>query len=255
MPGALINLLWLPAAPLLFLQGCWTRLRTPRLTAAPGPCHGRVDGYTPPVRLGVFGESPAAGYGLADVRESVGCLVASSIARMTGRAVDWQIVARDGWTARDLCAALDGALHGPGGLDLALIALGVNDSLRLRSVHHWTEDVRALIERLNALAGRPRLLIAGVPPIDRFPVLYPPLSWFLGSRSRALDRSLAALVETWPQTARVPTRLSPGDRDLFATDGFHPSAIGHLRWADALTPAALALLGEKTSSTAYRSTT
>ena len=56
--------------------------------------------------------------------------------------------------------------------DLVVVALGVNDTLRLRSRRHWRERITRVLDVLQPqLAPAGQVLLAGVPDLGAFPAL------------------------------------------------------------------------------------
>lgn len=221
-------------APVLVHQGRRVRERTPVLPEAAGdrsgtefPVPAGRDGH----RLGllVVGESTAAGVGVSDQREGLARQLAVELAQRRGHPVTWTVCARTGatagFTARELVPAA------PVGQDLAVVVLGVNDALRLRSGRAWRERVGRVLEALEPhLAPGGRVVLAGVPDLGSFPALPHPLRAVLGLHARALDRQLQRLASHRRAVLHVPAPQMSGE-GLFATDGFHPSASTYARWA------------------------
>lgn len=230
-------------APVLVYQGRRVRATTPRLPEAPGPRTGQIAGAGAGVELLVLGESPAAGVGAADHQEALAGQVARTLAAQTGRAVRWRVLARNGATAataRDelLASALEIAA------DVAVVALGVNDTLRLRSPGRWTSDLRRLIEVLRERCGAVPVVLAAVPPMGVFPGLPQPLRGVLGLRAAVLDRAAARLAGEVDAVRHVSVPLPPGTVDaFFCADRFHPSPYGYALWGAELGRAAAAALG------------
>ncbi|MCW5893267.1 MAG: hypothetical protein KIT14_22355 [bacterium] len=67
-----------------------------------------------------------------------------------------------------------------------------------------------------------------------------PLRAFLGLRAAAFDAATRALARE--RGLAVAPALPPLTPEVFAPDGFHPSARGDAAWADGLAAAALPLL-------------
>jgi lysophospholipase L1-like esterase len=129
--------------------------------------------------------------------------------------------------------------------DIAVIVLGVNDSLRFHGPRRWIHDLDRLVAEIRRRCGPVPVVIAGVPPMHRFPALPAPARQILGWRSARLHRATVAYVAGRADLAYVPlpdemqTRLE----NLFCEDGFHPSAAGYALWADLLAGAAVRMLG------------
>lgn len=216
-------------APVLVPQGRLVRRRTPVLPEAAGPRTGLEGTGAEPLRLVVLGESPAAGVGVAEQRDGLACRLAAEVAGRRGVSVAWTVCARTGATAgyvgRELVPAA------PTGQDLAVVVLGVNDSLRLRSRRAWRSDVGRLLDDLAShLAPGGRVVLTGVPDLGAFPSLPQPLRAVLGWHARALDRQLSLLADRRPGVQHVPGPPLTG-REMFAVDAFHPNADSYARWA------------------------
>jgi lysophospholipase L1-like esterase len=231
----------------ILAQAVYVKRKTPRLPGAAGPTEGLVPGAGEPFRLVVLGESTVDGVGAATHEEALtGCL-ARELAR-DGRAVRWRAVGRTGANARTVRAELVPLLHlpphhhprsgrsgaaGRPAADLVVIALGVNDTIELRTAAGYRRDLLALVVELRRRLGPADVLLAGVPPMSRFPALPRPLRDVLGARSAALDAAAATLARI-PGVRHLP--MDPGllDPAAFAPDNFHPGPAGYARWARTL---------------------
>ncbi|MEU7783838.1 MULTISPECIES: SGNH/GDSL hydrolase family protein [unclassified Amycolatopsis] len=213
----------------LIAQAVYVKRTTPRLPGAAGPTEGLVPGDGEPFRLAVLGESTVDGVGAAHHGEALtGCL-ARELAR-DGRAVRWQAVGRTGANARTVRAELV-PLVAPA--DLVVVALGVNDTIELRSAPAYRRDLLALVVELRRRLGPVEVVLAGVPPMARFPALPRPLRDVLSARSTALDAAAAALARV-PGVTHLPMDPALLDPAAFASDRFHPGPAGYARWAQTL---------------------
>lgn len=221
-------------APVLVRQGRRVRRTTPRLPEAGGPRTGEIPGRGAPIELLVLGESTAAGVGAADHQEGLAGQVARALAAESGRPVRWRVLGRNGATAAttrdELLLPAEGV-----GADVAVVALGVNDTLRLRSPGRWTADLRQLIGSVRERCGSIPIILAGVPPMGVFPGLPQPLRGVLGLRATVLDRAAATLAAEMEAVRHVavPLPASAVD-DFFCDDRFHPSPHGYAQWGGAL---------------------
>ena len=225
-------------APVLVLQGRRVRATTPRLPEATGPRTGEIGGAGSGVDLLVLGESPAAGVGAADHQEALAGQVARTLAAESGRGVRWRVLARNGATA---ATARDELLAPAAGVaaDVVVVALGVNDTLRLRSPGRWTGDLRRLIGLVRERCGAVPIVLAAVPPMGVFPGLPQPLRGVLGLRAAVLDRAAARLAVQMDAVRNVSVPLPAGAvDDFFCADRFHPSPHGYALWGAALGRAA-----------------
>jgi lysophospholipase L1-like esterase len=215
-----------------------------KVEPAAGPVHGDVPGPGPVLRLAVLGDSSAAGFGAPDHESALAGQLARALAGNLGRAVSWRVAARGGATARTVTTLLPTLSDPSTGRhpDLVLVVVGVNDTTRLRRPAAFHRDVARLITELrrhlaggsagSPSPGRTPILLAGLPPMHRFPALPAPIRLALGSHARRLDKRLASLARELPGTHHLPAGDLPLDRpDLFAEDGFHPAPAAYEIWA------------------------
>jgi lysophospholipase L1-like esterase len=214
-------------APLLLAQGLVVRRRALRLPEAAGPRAGEA-GQGPRLRLLVLGDSAAAGVGAATQDEA---LVGHLRDRFTRRhRVDWRLVATSGHTAADVLRALD-ALDGPG-VDLAVTSIGVNDVVAHTSVRRFRRTIGDVVDGLRR-RGASGIVLSGVPPMGRFPLLPQPLRRVLGARATELDAVLADVARE-RDAVHLPMHFASGlGPEHMAADGFHPGPAIYRAWADA----------------------
>jgi GDSL-like Lipase/Acylhydrolase family len=130
--------------PLLLLQGRHVRRVTPRLAEAAGPRDGTA-GDGPPLRLLIVGDSAAAGVGVpVQGRALSGQLVAALAA--THR-VSWRLIARTGWTTRDLLVQIEA--EPAARFDVAVTSLGINETTGGVPPARWLRDQAALVALLS----------------------------------------------------------------------------------------------------------
>jgi lysophospholipase L1-like esterase len=211
--------------PLLLLQGRHVRRATPRLAEAAGPRDGTAGGG-PPLRLLIVGDSAAAGVGVpVQGRALSGQLVAALAA--THR-VTWRLIARTGWTTRDLLAQMEA--EPAARFDVAVTSLGVNDATDGVPPARWLCDQAALVALLSQRFGAAHVLLSAVPPMGRFPALPQPLRGYLGMRAQQLDTALAHWAASRDDCEHLPFAfpLEPG---MMASDGFHPGETAYALWA------------------------
>jgi lysophospholipase L1-like esterase len=201
-----------------------------------------TDGGAPPLRLLMIGESTAAGVGAESHADGLPGLTARAVAGHTGRSVAWRVLGRNGATARaaltDLLAPAEDVRA-----DVAVIVLGVNDTLRFHSPARWRRDLAALVAAVRERCGPIPVVLAGVPPVGRFPALPQPLRGVLGLRAALLDHTARRLAAELPAARHVGTPVLDASVDAyFCADRFHPSPRGYATWAAALGESAAALV-------------
>ncbi|QVQ50880.1 SGNH/GDSL hydrolase family protein [Spiractinospora alimapuensis] len=215
--------------PLAAAQGLWVRARTERLPPASGDTRGSVGPVAErSLRLGVVGESTAAGCGVATHAEGFPGRLARILAERTGGEVAWEVVGHDGATARRIRHRLLARLSDD--LDVAVLLSGVNDTLGRRAPEEWATDLSAIVDDL---ARRARfVVVAGIPPFAAFPGVPKPLGWYLAERAAALDAESRRVCGAHPAVTWVSSvDAVPVGPEFFARDRFHPSGTGYGHWA------------------------
>ena len=230
-------MLRLMLAPVLLVQALYVGLRAQRLPEAAGartgqcqgPDCGPNDSLGAPLRLLIVGDSSAAGVGAAEQGQALAGQL--SLALGAHRSVDWTLFAKTGATTRSTLRRLH--TLSPSRYDIAVVALGVNDTTRGASAAAWTRRMTQLFDRLHHTYGAQHIYISQLPPMGRFPLLPQPLRWVLGRHAARLDRSLAQLCHIHPQAQYVVIDMEM-DTTLMASDGFHPGPQVYTIWAQIL---------------------
>ncbi|MGW3499060.1 SGNH/GDSL hydrolase family protein [Streptomyces sp. NPDC001020] len=218
--------------PVVAAQGIWVRSKTERIPPATGPIEGTAgDGSGVPVRIGVLGESTAAGCGVDTQAEGFPAVLAGELATRTGRPVEWEVVGEYGATVRRIRHRLMPRLGE--NLDVAVLLAGVNDVLTRRSPQEWSDDLGPVVDHL---AGRAKhVVVAGTPTFESVPSLPRFLARYLGEHATALDEaSRRVCAERQRATWIGAEALLPMRPEFFARDGFHPGATGYRFWAEAV---------------------
>jgi lysophospholipase L1-like esterase len=224
----------------------------PDPTAAPAPPTptplGCASSRPGPLTFLALGDSYTVGAGVAEAERWPNQL--ADLLRAEGLDVaDPVIVARTGWTTRDLAAALD--RESPqGSYDLVSLLIGVNNQYRGLAAEDYRVEFAALLDRAIALAdGEPgRVLVLSIPDwgaapfaegedrsqitieVDRFNAI---------SRAEA-ERRGARYVDVTPISRQAAT-----DPSLLADDDIHPSGAMYARWAELALPEACAALAAR----------
>lgn len=222
------QLLGLALAPVLYAQGRAVRRRIPRLPEPTGARAGKT-GRGIPLRLLIAGDSAAAGVGAESQAEALsGQLV---LALNDHFRLDWRLEAGTGATTRQTIARLRSLVSADeSGFDVLVTSLGVNDLTRHVGEGAWLESQRELRRLAREELGVRLLVIAGLPPIDRFPALPHPLRWYLGRRAIRFTSRLRADLACEPSAHLLDLRLAL-DPQLMAPDGFHPGPRIYAEWA------------------------
>jgi lysophospholipase L1-like esterase len=160
-----------------------------------------------------------------------------------------EIVARTGWTVRELSQGIDAAdPHGPYGLVTLLI--GVNDQYRGRDAEAYRADFVAMLRRAVVFAGgrAERVVVLSIPDWGVTPFaaesgrdrgkIAAEIDHFNAINREETARAGARYVDVTPISRKAAT-----ERSLVAGDGLHPSGAMYAEWARLALPAAAAALG------------
>ncbi|MFJ6697425.1 SGNH/GDSL hydrolase family protein [Streptomyces sp. NPDC091272] len=201
----------------------------------------------PPLRLGVLGDSTAAGQGVRRAGHTPGALLASGLAAVAERPVELRNVALPGAMSDDLERQVSLLVRDPvQPPDVCVIMIGANDVTHrmppTQSVRHLASAVRRL-----RTAGA-EVVVGTCPDLGTIEPVYQPLRWL----ARRVSRQLAAaqtigVVEQGGRTVSLGDLLGPefeaNPRELFGPDNYHPSAEGYSTAAMAVLPTLCAVLG------------
>jgi lysophospholipase L1-like esterase len=218
------------ALPLMLPQALWLKRSAPRAAAAEGARAGSVGAAEAPrLRLLALGDSPFEGVGIARIADTLPVRLAGRIADAQHVRVDWNILAKNGATAHSLRERLLPKIE-PEAFDLILVSVGVNDVTELTRGRRFADALDALLSDLRAHSPQAQIVLLGIPPMQAFPLLPQPLRAWLGGRSQRLE-ALGVAAARRHEALHSPVRVQPAP-ELFARDGFHPSELGHARWAE-----------------------
>ncbi|MFZ8984056.1 MAG: SGNH/GDSL hydrolase family protein [Steroidobacteraceae bacterium] len=234
-------LFWL-TLPWLLPQALWVRRYAPRFAAPPGPSSGCLAGE-PRLKLAGIGDSIIAGVGARDMAAGLVGRIATMIATQLDCGVEWQAIGKIGATTRGVRQKLVQRLPA-GPIDLFVVSVGVNDITSLRTLRGWQADVDQLLDCLHAHSPGALVLLAGIPPLQHFPLLPQPLKAVLGLRAAHFAEALAEVARRRAGCIPVPIDVQP-DRQQFSADGFHPSHDAYALFAAAMMAAAMPALAQR----------
>ncbi|MFE3830089.1 SGNH/GDSL hydrolase family protein [Streptomyces sp. NPDC059092] len=225
--------------------------------------YGLAFGHTEPLRMGMLGDSTAAGQGVRRAGQTPGALLASGLAAVAERPVDLRNVALPGARSDDLERQVSqlltepGAWPGPGPgpgpgsashrvPDVCVIMIGANDVTHRMPA---TESVRCLAAAVRRLRTAGAEVVVGTcPDLGTIEPVYQPLRWLARRASRQLAAAQTIVaVEQGGRTVSLGDLLGPefaaNPRELFGPDNYHPSAEGYATAAMAVLPTLCAVLG------------
>ncbi|MEV5603360.1 SGNH/GDSL hydrolase family protein [Streptomyces sp. NPDC052299] len=204
-------------------------------------------GPAEPLRLGLLGDSTAAGQGVRRAGQTPGALLASGLAAVSERPVDLRNVALPGARSDDLERQVSLMLADPARTpDVCVIMIGANDVTHRMPA---TQSVRCLTTAVRRLRTAGAEVVVGTcPDLGTIEPVYQPLRWL----ARRVSRQLAAAqtigtVEQGGRTVSLGDLLGPefeeNPRELFGPDNYHPSAEGYATASMAVLPTLCAVLG------------
>ena len=223
-------------SPVVLRQARRLRREVPRLPEAHGPRDGLVgganggSGTARPLRLLVVGDSTAMGTGVATLDDAIPGRLARVLVGSTaaGRGVAWRAVGRSGATAGEVLADFATAAVAAH-FDLAIVMVGWNDALRLRSGREFSARLGALLDRLHDGSPEARLVVVAPPGFAQFAALPNPLRWALGRHALGLGRQAERVARSHAAVS------APGfDGRAVASDGFHPDGRGYQAIAEGI---------------------
>lgn len=202
--------------------------------------HGRRG---PALKIALIGDSSAAGYGVDEVEETPGAILASGVAEAADRRVYLSSVARVGAQSRDLQGQIDQVL--PVEPHVAVIFIGANDVTHTVPVRTSQRLLGDAIRRLRDAGVE--VVIATCPDLGTIEPIAPPLKQVARLWSRKLAAAQATTtLECGGRAVAMASVLGPEfvkfSELLFGPDRFHPSAAGYARMASAVLPTVLAAL-------------
>ena len=218
----------LAALALLARQGLTVRRTALRLPEALGPDLTHAADSGEPLNLYVIGDSVAAAVGLDDHRGSIAGRLGELLA--ASGPVRRRVLATSGFKASETTSAIEGRLADA---DVVVISIGVNDTKDLHSRRRWRLDLTTLLDSVTTQAPDARVVLLGLPPMEKFPALPRALGLALGWRARRMDRVGREVAARYPNVRRLELATADfGALDgAFARDGFHPSEISHSHYA------------------------
>lgn len=237
----LAAIILIPFIPFLAWQGKRLRKSIPKLPEAKGPYKGSIKGHPAQLNVLGLGESTFAGVGIESQRDGITYHIAKTLHQNTGNEVRWEVLARSGYTARDVHEKLVPELPETP-LDFIIIGLGGNETFNLNRPLRWRRQLKALITELAAKQPDSKIIIANMPAVGHFPAFPKSFQLILGGlvnlhRQVIIDLPLQ-FSNTYYMSEKVSWQkwkkhLEDGQTiNDFYSDGVHPSAITYKIWGE-----------------------
>jgi lysophospholipase L1-like esterase len=223
--------------PFMAPQAMWVRKTAPRFSDAAGPSSGCV-GAGPDRQLVAVGDSIIAGVGAPTLEQALVGQTARALAKELGARLCWQAYGRTGERSSGLVARRLSTLPDVDA-DFVIISMGVNDVTGLSTTREFEANMQTVLRGLRLRYPRASIAVAGLPPLDLFPLLPQPLRAFLGMRARTLSTVLKHVIGGHAGVTFVPVAVEIR-QDGFSEDGFHPSPVGYREFGNAMAAALVA---------------
>ena len=214
------RLLFWTALPFVLPQALIVRKTARRFAAATGPEHGAV-GCGKSFKVLAIGDSIIAGVGATTLVNALVGQVASALAKPLAARVEWQALGLIGADVRQILHELITKLPQEPA-DAIFVSAGVNDVTGLTRTRAWQRHLAALLQALHAHSPQAAIVILGLPPMQRFPLLPQPLRTVIGLRAAILDQVAIREIALHPHAMHLPLKFEARPQD-FSGDGYHPS--------------------------------
>ena len=221
-----------PLAPFLVLQGQITRWKVGVLPDAAGDRRGSVGEGADPAKLFVIGESTVAGLGARTHEFALAGQFAKQLSGEIDRPVDWQVIGKNGVTARRTIDELLPQMPDEP-FDYILVGIGGNDVMKLSSPIKWRRDMTELLGLLRTRHPEAVIFISNCPMIILSPIMPQPIKAILWELSKMHDANIREFTYGMDRVFYYP---QPADVTIegFFADGIHPSEQGYADWSAAM---------------------
>ncbi len=192
----------------------------------------------PEVTVAVIGDSTATGYGLVDVAQTPGHLIATAIAVGAQRRVRLHDLSIVGAHSYELGPQIDKAIAIKA--DVAMICIGALDVVKLLPPRRSAEYLARAIGRLRE--HNIAVVVGTCPDLGLIRPFYPPLRqiarfWSRRIAARQIQAAVATGATPVAMGRHVAETFKGNPAALFGLDQFHPSALGYRVAIESMVPA------------------
>jgi len=155
------------------------------------------------------------------------------------------IIARTGWTTRNLLTAIE--LAGPTDYDLVSLLIGVNNQYQNQAFEQFQTDFDRLLDQSIKIAGNmERVFVVSIPDYgvtpfgksnrEKIAMELDAYNVYMAQRCQVLNIPFIDITEISRSLGASPGAL--------ASDNLHPSAGQYAKWVEKILPVVSGLLGE-----------
>ncbi|MBT8190278.1 MAG: SGNH/GDSL hydrolase family protein [Bacteroidia bacterium] len=239
----ILAILHIPLLPVMLYQELHIRKRITVFPEASEPS-GSVDKeLSKEINILILGESTMAGVGVDKHINGFAGRFAHHFSEITGVNVKWQVIAKSGFTIKQITNELVPQIPGEN-FDLILVGTGANDTFTLNTPWGWKRNIKRFINSIRKTQADTPLVFINLPPVREFPALTSLLQFALGRLISIFNEVLISVsnkhdnvyfnsepirVDEW-----IATDNSELSTDDFFSDGVHPSGLCYDLWAQGM---------------------
>jgi lysophospholipase L1-like esterase len=211
--------------PLVIQQALRVRRTAPRFAGASGADDGVCGVGTPQLRILAIGDSIVAGVGAGTMDGALAGATAAALSQRLAVSVAWRAVGKIGAGVEKVHSQLV-PLIPDDSYDAILVSVGVNDITGLRRSARWASALGEFLDTLRQRFPQATIVLAGIPPLEGFPLLPFPLRWIFGLRGKTFDNLARRGISRRENMLFLPLNFDPRP-EKFSADGFHPSPASY----------------------------
>jgi len=153
---------------------------------------------------------------------------ARALAELFGATVHWQALGKSGYNVAQVLQGLVPVLHQQNSaqFDVIVMSVGVNDITSMTTTRTFRRALTLLLEALHAHSPSAVILLCGLPPMRKFPLLPEPLRAVMGLRAEILDRTAHHVIQQLPFAIHAQLDFDPIPSQ-FCEDGYHPNEASY----------------------------
>ena len=179
-------------------------------------------------RILIFGNGPAAGWGVLSHDVALPGSLARALSVRTGRGTDVDVIPNPQLTIRTSRAELDGL--GLWRYDAVVVSIGTTDAITLLSARAWRRELSALLDRIERESSlSTRIFVLGVQPIRSIAAFDSALGAVAEKHARRLNAASASIC-----AERARSHFVPMGANLSPTPGRVRTSAHYTQWAEAI---------------------